>query len=82
MAKAKALNNTITIYSDGSWDPPDGVPINPGGVVKFDVEYPSGANTCIIPFGEITFSNVVRVPKAGSNTIKVGSGSGGKRRKK
>jgi hypothetical protein len=81
MAKAKTANDTITIYSDGSWDPPDGVPINPGGVVKFEVEYPTGMNTCAIPFGEITFSNVPRAPKTGSNSIKVGSGSGFKRRK-
>lgn len=83
MAKAKASGNTITIYSDGTWDPPGGVEINPGGVVKFDIEYPSGMNTCTIPFGKITFSKVVRVPKTGSSTIKVGSGSGsgGKRKK-
>lgn len=83
MAKSKTANDTITIYSDGTWDPADGVPINPGGVVKFDVKYPSGKNTCVVPFGKITFSNVVRVPKTGSNTIKVGSGSGsGSKRKK
>jgi hypothetical protein len=81
MAKTRTASNTITIYSDGTWDPPGGVPINPGGVVRFDVEYPSGTNTCTVPFGKIAFSKVVRVPKTGSNTIKVGSGSGMKKRK-
>lgn len=74
MAKTKAASNKITIYSDGSYDPPGGVQINPGGVVQFDVEYPSGENTCYIPFGTITFSYVARIPKTGSGTIKVGSG--------
>lgn len=80
MAK-KTATNTITIHSDGTWDPPGGVPINPGGVVKFDVEYPSGTNTCTVPFGKIGFSKAVRMPKTGSNTIKVGSGSSTKKRK-
>ncbi|HET7105745.1 MAG TPA: hypothetical protein VFI38_02980 [Candidatus Acidoferrum sp.] len=81
MAKAKTASNTITIYSDGTWDPPGGIPINPGGVVKFDVEYPGDANTCIVPFGTISFSKAVRKTLSGSNTIKVGSGSGFKKRK-
>lgn len=81
MAKAKTANNKITIYSDGTWDPPGGVEINPGGIVQFDVEFPKGKNTCTIPFGEISFDFTARVPNAGSGTIKVGSGSGGKLRK-
>lgn len=72
--KQKTASNKITIYSDGTYDPPGGVEINPGGVVQFEVEYKQGTNTCTIPFGKITFSYVARVPKTGSGTIKVGSG--------
>lgn len=81
MAKPKAANNKITINSDGTWDPPGGVEINPGGIVQFDVKYPTGKNTCTIPFGKISFGLTARAPRTGSNTIKVGSGSGGNRRK-
>lgn len=74
MAKTKAASKKITIYPDGTYDPPTGVVINPGGEVQFDVEFPPGMNTCKIPFGKITFSYSARVPKTASGTIKVGSG--------
>jgi hypothetical protein len=64
--------NQITINSDGSFTPATGVQINPGGMVQFQVSYPQGTNTCIIPFGTITFSNVAGTDAGGSNTIKVG----------
>jgi hypothetical protein len=65
-------SNEITINSDGSFSPTTGVVINPGGVVKFDVTYPTGMNTCTIPFGTITFSYVAETTGTGGNTIKVG----------
>lgn len=62
---------TITINSDGSHSA--AVTINPGGVVKFDVTFPTGMNTCTIPFSAITFSNEARPTDTGSGTVKVGS---------
>lgn len=63
----------ITINADGTYSPSGGVTINPGGEVKFDVTYPAGMNTCTIPFGTITFSNVPGTAGDGGGTIKVGS---------
>lgn len=70
---------TITVNADGTYDPPDGVSINPGGVVKFKVTYPQGANTCDLTFGPITFGQEVKPAAlnyvlAAVGTIKVGSG--------
>jgi hypothetical protein len=65
--------NEITINADGTYSPPTGVVINPGGQVQFDVNYPAGMNTCTIPFGDITFSYVAGKPGNGGSTIKVGS---------
>lgn len=62
---------TITIYPDGTYTPPGGVSINPGGVVKFDVTYPAGANTCYVAL-DITFGQEAALAPVG--TIKVGSG--------
>jgi hypothetical protein len=64
--------NEITVYADGTFTPPTGVVINPGGVVKFEVTYPDGMNTCTIPFGPITFSSQAETSGTGNNTIKVG----------
>ena len=64
--------NEITINADGTYNPPGGVVINPGGVVQFDVTYPSGTNTCTVTFGSITFSYEPRTSDTGGNTIKVG----------
>jgi hypothetical protein len=64
--------NEITINADGTFTPTTGVVINPGGLVKFEVSYPSGMNTCTIPFGAITFSYVAQTDGTGNNTIKVG----------
>jgi hypothetical protein len=60
----------ITINEDGTYAPPGGVSINPGGVVRFDVQLPPGTNTCHIPFGKITFTQ--ELIEAGG-TVKVGS---------
>ena len=65
-------SNTVTVNADGTFTPASGVTINPGGVVKFEVTYPAGMNTCTIPFGSITFSYVAETSGTGSNTIKVG----------
>jgi hypothetical protein len=62
----------ITVNADGTFDPPGGVTINPGGVVKFNVTYQAGTNTCTIPFGTITFSYQEGTEGTGGNTIKVG----------
>lgn len=62
---------TITIYPDRTYTPPGGVSVNPGGVVKFDVTYPSGKNTCYLTFGSITFGEEPFHTPVG--TIKVGS---------
>jgi len=48
------------------------VTINPGGVVRFDVTYPAGMNTCTITFGNISFSFEAGVEGGPTNTIKVG----------
>lgn len=64
--------NEITINADGTFSPASGVVINPGGEVKFDVNYPPGTNTCTIPFGAISFSYNPGVEGTGGNTIKVG----------
>ncbi len=49
--------NEIDIAADGTYTPVGGVTINSGGVVKFDVTYPTGMNTCTITFppGSIAF---------------------------
>ena len=65
-------SNDITVNADGTFTPTTGVVINPGGVVKFDVTYPAGMNTCTIPFGNITFSYQAGATETGNNTIKVG----------
>jgi hypothetical protein len=65
-------SNEITINADGTFSPATGAVINPGGVVKFDVTYPAGMNTCTITFGAITFSYVAGATETGNNTIKVG----------
>jgi hypothetical protein len=62
----------ITINPDGTFTPTTGVVINPGGEVKFDVNYPAGMNTCTITFGSITFSYEAGVEGGPTNTIKVG----------
>ena len=82
MAKTKTATNKITIHCDGTYTPSGGVSINPGGVVKFEVEFCPNTNTCFIPFGEITFKQVNRTPKTGVPTIKVGSGPSSKKRRK
>ncbi len=64
--------DVITINADGTFTPPGGVTINPGGVVRFDVSYPHGMNTCTVPFGTIAFSYVEQTDGTGNNTIKVG----------
>jgi hypothetical protein len=64
--------NEITINADGTYSPPGGVVINPGGQVKFNVNYQPGTNTCTIPFGAITFSFTAGTEGTGGNTIKVG----------
>ena len=73
--RSKSVRNvaspTITIYSDGTYSPPTGVEINPGGVVKFDVEFPAGNDICIIPFGAISFGT--SKIKVAPGTVKVGS---------
>lgn len=66
-------NNEITINADGTYSPTGGVQINNGGVAKFDVTYPTGMNTCTIPFGTITFSYDPNTTGTGGNTVKVGS---------
>jgi hypothetical protein len=64
--------DVITINADGTFTPPGGVTINPGGVVRFDVSYPHGMNTCTVTFGSISFSYVAGVEGGPTNTIKVG----------
>lgn len=71
--KPRTVNPTITIYADGTYSPTGGVKCNPGGVVKFDVTFPAGTNTCHLPFGPITFDQEGLPGVAGSGTIKVGS---------
>ena len=66
--------NTITINADGTWTPTTGVPINAGGVVKFEVNYPAGMTNCVISFGTITFNTEPKPVTTGSGTVKVGSG--------
>lgn len=67
------MSKSITILADGSWDPPGGVEINPGGEVKFVLadEIPAGSGAII------TFDSPIEIvppdPKAGGGTIKVGS---------
>ena len=65
-------SNEITLNADGTFNPPGGVTINPGGVVKFEVSYPAGMNTCTVTFGSITFSYQAGVEGGPTNTIKVG----------
>lgn len=65
-------SNEITINADGTYTPSTGVVINPGGEVKFAVNYPANTNTCTITFGTITFSYEPRATNTGGNTIKVG----------
>ena len=65
-------SNVITINTDGTFTPATGVGINPGGVVKFEVSYPDGMNTCTVTFGSISFSYVAGVEGGPTNTIKVG----------
>jgi len=65
-------SNVITINADGTFTPTGGVTINPGGVVRFDVTYPAGMNTCTITFGTISFSYEAGVEGGPTNTIKVG----------
>jgi hypothetical protein len=65
-------SNVITINADGTFAPTGGVTINPGGVVKFDVTYPTGMNTCTVTFGSISFSYEAGVEGGPTNTIKVG----------
>jgi hypothetical protein len=62
----------ITVNADGTFTPATGVTINPGGVVKFEVNYPDGMNTCTIPLTGISFSYVADVTETGNNSIKVG----------
>jgi len=71
-APAPLDSKLITINDDGSFTPATGVVINPGGEVKFDVNYPAGMNTCTITFGSITFSYEAGVEGGPTNTIKVG----------
>jgi hypothetical protein len=71
-APAPLDSKLITINADGSFTPATGVVINPGGEVKFDVNYPAGMNTCTITFGSITFSYEAGVEGGPTNTIKVG----------
>ena len=65
-------SNVITINADGTFTPPGGVTINPGGVVRFDVNYQQGTNTCTVTFGSITFSYDPGVDGGPTNTVKVG----------
>jgi len=65
-------SNVITINADGTFTPAGGVTISPGGVVRFDVTYPAGMNTCTITFGNISFSYEAGVEGGPTNTIKVG----------
>ena len=65
--------NAITINADGTFSPTTGVVINPGGVVQFNVTYPSGMNTATVLFQTpITFSYNPGVDDGATNTIKVG----------
>jgi hypothetical protein len=66
-------NPQISIDANGQYTPSGGVTINPGGVVQLNVTFPTGMNTCTIPFGTIAFSNVPRPTAGGGNTVKVGS---------
>ncbi len=76
LAAARVLvqDPLITINSDGTYDPPGGVSINPGGVVKFEVTYPPGTSTCYLSFGPINFRQDAMPTLAAVGTIKVGSG--------
>jgi hypothetical protein len=70
-------NNEITIYDDGSWDPPGGVTINPGGVVKIylDAGIPAGSIVTITFVNPIDIEPAVEGDLGGGGTIKVGSGN-------
>ena len=65
-------SNVITISADGTFTPTGGVTINPGGLVKFNVTYPTGMNTCTVTFGSISFSYEAGVEGGPTNTVKVG----------
>ena len=76
LAAARALDDpTLSISSTGTVDPPGYVRINPGGVVKFKVTFPTGANICYIPFGQIMFGTEAQPVMGAVGTIKVGSGN-------
>lgn len=63
----------ITINADGSITPSTGVVINPGGVVQFEVTYPSGMNTATVQFVlPVAFSYDPGDDDTPTNTIKVG----------
>jgi hypothetical protein len=70
----KDAAHTITINADGTWSPSTGVPINAGGVVKFEINYPPNTTNCVIPFGTIRFDSDPKPMIAGGGTVKVGSG--------
>ena len=68
------MSKTITILADGTWDPPGGVEVNPGGEVKFVLagDIPAGSGAII------TFVCPIEIVApdpdfAGGGTIKVGS---------
>jgi hypothetical protein len=68
------MSKPITILADGSWDPPGGVEINPGGEVKFVLsdDIPAGSGAII------TFVSPIEIvapdpDNTGGGTIKVGS---------
>ena len=76
LVAARTLDDpTITISSTGAVDPPGYVRINPGGVVKFKVTFPTGANICYVPFDQITFDTEAQPVMGAVGTIKVGSGN-------
>ena len=76
LAAAKPFDDPfITIFPDGTYDPPSGVKITPGGVVKFKISGNPNGNTCYIPFGQISFGDEAQPGVAAVGTIKVGSGN-------